>query len=42
MNDGIFEGMLNIMVPNNNVLYGIIKKIHSIKGILKATRQDSD
>ncbi|MCJ7449108.1 MAG: RelA/SpoT family protein [Bacteroidales bacterium] len=41
INEGMFEGILNIMVPNNDVLYGIIKKIHSIKGILKAARQHS-
>ncbi len=38
MDDGIFEGTLNLMVPNNDVLYGIIRKIQSIKGILKASR----
>ncbi len=38
LDDGIFEGSLNIMVPNSDVLYGIIRKIHSIKGVLKATR----
>ena len=38
MDEGMFEGMLNIMVPNNDVLYGIIRKIQSIKGIHKATR----
>ncbi len=38
MDEGIFEGLLNILVPNNDVLYGIIRKIHSIKGVLKATR----
>lgn len=37
MDDGMFEGILNIMVSNNNALYGIIRKIKSIKGILKAT-----
>jgi GTP pyrophosphokinase len=41
MEDGLFEGILNIMVPNHNVLYGIIRKIQSIKGILKAARHDS-
>jgi guanosine-3',5'-bis(diphosphate) 3'-pyrophosphohydrolase len=41
MDDGIFEGMLNIMVPNHNVLHGVIRKIQSIKGILKASRFDS-
>jgi GTP diphosphokinase / guanosine-3',5'-bis(diphosphate) 3'-diphosphatase len=41
MDDGMFEGILNIMVPNNDVLHGIMKKIQSIKGILKVTRSDS-
>jgi GTP pyrophosphokinase len=39
MDEGMFEGTLNIMVPNNDVLYGIIRKIQSIKGVLKASRQ---
>jgi GTP pyrophosphokinase len=38
MDEGMFEGTLNIMVPNNDVLYGIIRKIQSIKGVLKASR----
>ena len=41
MDDGLFEGMLNIMVPNNNVLHGVMRKIQTIKGILKVTRSDS-
>jgi GTP diphosphokinase / guanosine-3',5'-bis(diphosphate) 3'-diphosphatase len=41
MDEGMFEGILNIMVPNNNVLQGIIRTIQSIKGILKASRYDS-
>jgi guanosine-3',5'-bis(diphosphate) 3'-pyrophosphohydrolase len=40
MEDGLFEGMLNIMVSNQNDLYGVIRKIQSIKGILKASRID--
>jgi len=40
MEDGLFEGILNIMVSNNNVLHGVIRRIQSIKGILKASRQD--
>jgi len=40
MDEGLFEGILNIMVPNQNVLQGIIRKIKSIKGILKASRID--
>lgn len=42
MNDGMFEGLLQIMVPNNDVLQVIIKKIAAIKGVLKVIRQDSD
>jgi len=38
MNDGMFEGALNLLVPNNDVLYGIMKKIQSIKGVLKTSR----
>jgi GTP pyrophosphokinase len=41
MDDGIFEGILNIMVPNNNILQGIIRRIINIKGVHKATRFDS-
>jgi guanosine-3',5'-bis(diphosphate) 3'-pyrophosphohydrolase len=40
--NGIFEGILTIMVPNNNVLQGIIRKIIKIKGVSKAVRYDSD
>jgi guanosine-3',5'-bis(diphosphate) 3'-pyrophosphohydrolase len=42
MEDGIFEGILNIMVPNNNILQGIIKKITAIKGVHKASRYDNE
>ena len=41
MVDGMFEGMLNIMVPNSDVLHSIMRKIHSNKGILKVVRYDS-
>jgi len=41
MDDGMFEGILNIMVPNNDVLHSIIRKIQAIKGILKTTRYDN-
>ena len=41
MNDGMFEGTLNVMVPNHNVLYGLIRNIQGIKGILKATRLEN-
>jgi len=41
MEDGMFDGVLNIMVPNQNILQGIIKKILAIKGVLKAIRQEN-
>ena len=41
MTDGIFEGILNIMVPNSDILHQIMRKIQGIKGILKVTRYDS-
>ena len=41
MDDGIFEGVLNIMVPNKNILQCIIRKIESIKGVHKATRYEN-
>lgn len=40
MADGLFEGMLNIIVPNSDILHGIIRKIQGIKGILKVSRFD--
>lgn len=40
--DGMSEGTLSIMVPNNDVLYGIIRKIQGIRGILKVSRQTSE
>jgi GTP diphosphokinase / guanosine-3',5'-bis(diphosphate) 3'-diphosphatase len=41
MADGLFEGILNIMVPNSDILQGIMRKIQGIKGILKVTRYDN-
>jgi guanosine-3',5'-bis(diphosphate) 3'-pyrophosphohydrolase len=41
MSDGMFEGILNIMVPNSDVLHGIMRKIQALKGILKVTRYDN-
>lgn len=37
--EGMFEGNLGILVPNNDVLYSIIKKIQSLKGIHRVIRQ---
>jgi len=42
MNEGIFEGTLSIMVPNNDVLYGIIRRISSVRGVIKAVRHTSE
>ncbi len=42
LNEGMFEGSLSILVPNNDVLYGIIRKIGSIKGVVKASRSGSE
>ena len=41
MTEGLFEGILNIMVPNSDILHQIMRKIQSIKGILKVSRYDS-
>ncbi len=41
MNNGLFEGRIEILVPNINVLYSIIKKIQSVKGITRVTRVDN-
>ncbi len=41
MEDNMFEGTLNLLVPNNDVLYAIIKKIRLIKGVLRVIRQIS-
>lgn len=40
MNNGLFEGRIELLVPNINILYGIIKKIQSVKGITRVTRVD--
>jgi len=41
MDNGLFEGRIDLLVPNVNVLYGVIKKIQSVKGITRATRVES-
>jgi GTP pyrophosphokinase len=41
MNTGLFEGRIELLVPNINVLYGIIKKIQAVKGITRVTRMDN-
>jgi len=39
-NNGMFEGVVYLYVPNTNILNGLIKKILSIDGVLKASRYD--
>ncbi len=41
MDNGLFEGRIDLLVPNINVLYGLIKKIQSVKGITKASRLEN-
>jgi GTP diphosphokinase / guanosine-3',5'-bis(diphosphate) 3'-diphosphatase len=41
LEDGLFEGKISLYIPNTNILHGVIKKIQSIKGVLKATRYDN-
>lgn len=38
MDNGLFEGKIELLVPNVNVLYGVLKKIQSVKGITRALR----
>lgn len=38
MDNGLFEGKIDLLVPNINILYGIIKKIQAVKGITRAMR----
>ena len=38
--DGLFEGVIQIYVPNVNALNGLIKKIKSVKGVVRAARYD--
>lgn len=36
--DGLFEGKVHLFVPNTNTLNGLIKKLETINGVLKAGR----
>ena len=38
--DGMFEGIIDIYVPNVNTLNGLIKNIQSIKGVVRAARYE--
>lgn len=40
MDNGLFEGRIEMLVPNVNVLYGVLKKIQSVKGITRAMRME--
>jgi len=41
MENSMFEGTISLLVPNNDVLYAFMKKIQSIKGVLKVVRQNN-
>jgi GTP diphosphokinase / guanosine-3',5'-bis(diphosphate) 3'-diphosphatase len=41
LEDGLFEGKINLYIANTDILHGVIKKIQGIKGVLKATRFDN-
>ena len=41
MDNGLFEGRIELLVPNVNVLYSIIKKIQSVKGMTRVIRVDN-
>jgi len=41
MDNGLFEGKIELLVPNVNVLYSVLKKIQSVKGITRAMRIES-
>jgi hypothetical protein len=36
----MFEGMIYVFVSNINVLNGLIKKLQSLKGVIRAARYD--
>jgi GTP pyrophosphokinase len=38
MDNGLFEGRIELLVPNVNTLYSVLKKIQSVKGITRAMR----
>jgi len=38
--DGMFEGMIYLFVSNINILNGLIKKLQSLKGVIRASRYD--
>ena len=40
MNDGLFEGQIQVSVPNVNILYALIAKIQAIKGVMRAIRSE--
>jgi GTP pyrophosphokinase len=41
MDNGLFEGRIELLVPNVNVLYSIIRKIQSVKGMTRVIRVDN-
>ncbi len=41
MDNGLFEGKIDMLVPNVNVLYSLMKKMQAVKGITKALRVEN-
>jgi GTP diphosphokinase / guanosine-3',5'-bis(diphosphate) 3'-diphosphatase len=41
MNNGLFEGKIDLLVPNINILYAVMKRIQSVKGVTRAVRVDN-
>ena len=41
MDNGMFEGKIDLLVPNVNILYAVMKKIQSVKGITRTVRVDN-
>jgi GTP pyrophosphokinase len=40
MNDGLFEGIIQLTIPNVNILNGLVRKIRLIKGVSRAVRTE--
>lgn len=36
--DGMFEGVIQLLVPNTNTLKGLVKKLQALDGVMKASR----
>ncbi len=41
MDNGLFEGKIEMLVPNINILFALMKRIQSVKGITRVIRVDN-